>query len=148
MIAVLRLFSFLIVSAACAACSGGGTTSPAAPTSVTGATVIAPPGTLPPSGGPLPGPGTVAITATGMTPLEISVNVGERVTFVNTDSRAHDVAGGKDPSTPECPEITMVGFLTPGRRADTGVFTRPQTCEYHDHMMMGVPAFQGRIIIR
>ena len=28
------------------------------------------------------------------------------------------------------------------------VFTRAQTCEYHDHTMMGVPAFQGRIIIR
>ena len=40
------------------------------------------------------------------------------------------------------------GFLTPGQRGDTGVFTTARTCEYHDHTALGVPAFQGRIIIR
>jgi plastocyanin len=90
----------------------------------------------------------VSITAAGMSPLEITVAAGRRVMFVNNDSRPHDIAGGKDPSTPECPESTLVGFITPGRSAETGVLTRPQTCEYHDHTMMGVPAFQGRIIIR
>jgi plastocyanin len=90
----------------------------------------------------------VSITASGMSPLEVSVNVGQRVEFVNNDSRPHDLVGGKDPNTPDCPEITEAGFITPGQRAATGVFTRAQTCEYHDHTMMGVPAFQGRIIIR
>ena len=83
-----------------------------------------------------------------MSPLELTVTVGSRVTFVNGDSRTHDVVGGKDPSTPDCPEITQAGFLAPGQRAETGVFTTARTCEYHDHAQMGVPAFQGRIIIR
>jgi plastocyanin len=83
-----------------------------------------------------------------MTPLELTIAVGQRVTFVNDDTRAHDVVGGPDPSRPDCPEITQAGFLTPGQRRDTGVFAAARTCEYHDHTMMGVAAFQGRIIIR
>lgn len=83
-----------------------------------------------------------------MNPLEITIAVGQRVTFINNDTRPHDVVGGADPATPDCPEITQAGFIVPGQRADTGVFTAARTCEYHDHTMMGVPAFQGRILIR
>ena len=83
-----------------------------------------------------------------MSPLEITIAVGQRVTFVNNDTRAHDLIGGVDPSNPDCPEIAEAGFLTPGQRRDTGVFTTARTCEYHDHTMLSVPAFQGRIIIR
>ncbi len=83
-----------------------------------------------------------------MSPLEISISVGQRVTFVNNDTRVHDVVGGADPSRPDCPEILQAGFLTPGQRGDTGVFTTARTCEYHDHTALGVPAFSGRIIIR
>ena len=68
-----------------------------------------------------------------MTPLEITIAVGQRVTFVNNDVRAHDVVGGVDPAHPDCPEIVQAGFLTPGQRGDTGVFTTARTCEYHDH---------------
>ena len=83
-----------------------------------------------------------------MLPLEITIAVGQRVTFVNNDARPHDVVGGVDPQNPDCPEIVVAGFLTPGQSRETGVFTTARTCEYHDHTMMGVPAFQGRIIIR
>ena len=88
------------------------------------------------------------ITANGMTPLEITISVGQKVTFVNTDVRSHDVVGGVDPAHPDCPEILIAGFLTPGQSRDTGVFTTARTCEYHDHTALSVPAFQGRIIIR
>jgi plastocyanin len=83
-----------------------------------------------------------------MTPLEITIAVGQRVTFANNDIRAHDVVGGVDPSHPDCPEIAQAGFLAAGQRGDTGVFTSARTCEYHDHTMLSVPSFQGRIIIR
>lgn len=101
-----------------------------------------------PTATPAAGPPTVTITSLGMTPLEITINVGQRVTFINNDVRSHDVVGGVDPAHPDCPEILQVGFLTPGQRGDTGVFTSPRTCEYHDHTMLSVAAFQGRIIIR
>ena len=83
-----------------------------------------------------------------MTPLEITIAAGQSVTSVNNDLRSHDLVGGVDPSHPDCPEIVQAGFISPGQRRDTGVFTTARTCEYHDHTMLGVPAFQGRIIIR
>jgi len=83
-----------------------------------------------------------------MSPLEITIAVGQRVTFVNNDTRVHDVVGGIDPNNPDCPEIAQAGFLAPGQRGVTGVFNTARTCEYHDHTMLSVPAFQGRIIIR
>ena len=83
-----------------------------------------------------------------MSPLEITIAAGQRVTFVNNDTRPHDLVGGVDPNHPDCPEIAQAGFLTPGQRRDTGIFTTARTCEYHDHTMLSVPAFQGRIIIR
>lgn len=83
-----------------------------------------------------------------MSPLEITIAVGQRVTFVNNDVRAHDVIGGLDPAHPECPEIIQAGFLTPGQQRETGIFTTARTCDYHDHTALGVPEFSGRIIIR
>ena len=83
-----------------------------------------------------------------MTPLEITIAVGQRVTFANNDIRPHDVVGGVDPEHPDCPEILEAGFVVAGQRRDTGAFMSARTCEYHDHTQMGVPAFQGRIIIR
>ena len=83
-----------------------------------------------------------------MTPLEITIAVGQRVTFVNNDVRAHDVVGGVDPAHPDCPEILQAGSWRRASARDTGVFTTARTCEYHDHTALGVPAFQGRIIIR
>jgi plastocyanin len=139
---VLRLFVFLIVLAAVAACSGGDSSAPPTPTTPSSPTGAVPPT---PSGAVQP---TIVITPTGMTPLELTIDVGQRVTFVNNDTRAHDVVGGVDPSNPDCPEITLAGFLSPGQSRDTGVFTTPRRCEYHDHTMLSVPAFQGRIIIR
>ena len=83
-----------------------------------------------------------------MSPLELTISVGQRVTFINNDVRTHDVVGGIDPAHPDCPEIIQAGFLTPGQRGETAPFTTARTCEYHDHTALGVPAFQGRIIIR
>lgn len=141
--AVLRAALSIFVTLTIAACSGGAST--AAPTSPT-PPAVAP---APPAPAPAPtGPPTITITPSGMTPLEITIAVGQRVTFVNNDQRAHDVVGGIDPSHPDCPEIIQAGFLTPGQSRDTGIFTSARTCEYHDHTALGVPAFQGRIIIR
>jgi plastocyanin len=137
---MLRISLFVAIAFVGAACDSG--KSPAAPTAIP---VAGPPPSAPP--GP-PATPTITITAAGMSPLELTITVGQRVAFVNNDSRPHDVVGGKDPNTPECPEIVQAGFLAPGQRSETAVFTRAQTCEYHDHTMLSVPAFQGRIFIR
>ena len=132
----MRLCFFLALITMGAACSSGA--SPASPTP-------APPTSPAPAPAGTP---TITINASGMSPLEITIAVGQRVTFFNNDSRPHDVVGGVDPNNPDCPEIIQAGFLAPGQRGDTAVFTTARTCEYHDHTMLSVPAFQGRIIIR
>ena len=138
--AVMRTVYLMIVATTFAACSGGAT--PPTPTTPT-------PPVSTPTPVPTPvGPPTITITPTGMTPLELTIAVGQRVTFVNNDVRTHDVVGGIDPAHPDCPEILLAGFLVPGQRAETAIFTTARTCEYHDHTQLGVPAFQGRIIIR
>lgn len=135
---MFRILSLIPPVIAVAACSSG-----AAPS-----TPVSPTANVPsPSPAP-PGPPTITITAGGMQPLELTIAVGQRVTFVNTDVRSHDVVGGVDPAHPDCSEILQAGFLTPGQRGETGIFASAKTCEYHDHTALGVPAFQGRIIIR
>ena len=96
-----------------------------------------------------PAPGTVVtVTASGLSPLVLTVPVGSRVTFTNADNRPHDFSGGPDPSRPQCPEIDAAGFVLAGQSRQTGVFTIAQTCVYHDHTYLGVPAFQGRIVVQ
>lgn len=106
--------------------------------------------TTPSSPNPPPGPSgppTVTIRATGVTPREITVAVGERVLFVNSDTVPHDVAGGPEPARPDCLEIDAVGFLTPGQARQTAPLPVARTCDYHDHGFHS-PLFNGRIIIR
>lgn len=121
-------------------CSGGGADAPTAPTSN--------PATTPPATTPPPPTTVVTVSPTGVSPAVITVPVGAQVTFTNTDTRPHDFSGGPDPSTPECPEIDVAGFVVPGQSRQTGVFTTARTCRYHDHAYLGVAAFQGRIVIQ
>jgi plastocyanin len=135
---VIRLLVLVATLASAAACSGGVTRATA--TSPTPAAATPPAAST--------SPPAITITANGMSPLEITIAVGQQVTFINNDVRSHDVVGGIDPAHPDCPEILQAGFLTPGQRGDTAVFTTAKTCEYHDHTALSVPAFQGRIFIR
>jgi plastocyanin len=88
------------------------------------------------------------VTATGFSPNEVSTPVGSRVTFVNSDSRPHDLLGGPDHTRPDCPEVDVVGFIVPGQTRETRIFEAARTCDFHDHNNLGNPAFQGRIIVR
>jgi plastocyanin len=89
----------------------------------------------------------VMIMPTGVTPPELTIAVGERVTFMNHDTVAHGVAGGADPTKPDCAEINAVGVLVPGEIRSTAQFTAAKTCEYHDFRVQS-SLFNGRIVIR
>lgn len=139
---MLRVFVLLIASALVSACSTYQAASTPTP-------VSSPPPSAAPAPAPSPGGSTtVSITSGGLSPLQITIAVGQRVTFVNNDTRNHDLVGGIDPAHPDCPEITVAGFITPGQQRDTGVFTVARSCDYHDHAAVGVPAFQGKIVIQ
>lgn len=122
--------SMLLNSAAC------GTASPVEPS---------PAGQRPLDG---PAPPTITVTASGVSPVEMTIERGARVRFANFDIQGHAFAGGPDPSQPECLEIDRAGFLAPGQSRDSGVFESARTCRYHDHFQIGNAAFAGRIIVR
>jgi plastocyanin len=122
----------IAIGVAAAAC-GSGSTSPTSPNT-------------PPAPGPS-GPPTVRITAAGVAPVEITVRVGDRVTFMNEDGQPHDVAGGPDIAHPDCREIDAVGFLVTGQSRQTAPLPDARICDYHDHSNHA-PIFNGRIIIR
>jgi plastocyanin len=138
---VLERFWIFVTVALLVAC--GSSSSPVAPAPMPSP---APPGPVVPP--PPAAPPTITISATGFSPLEITVGIGARVTFVNGDRVAHDIGSGIDHNSRECPEIDVVGFLLSGQRGETFVFEQTKTCRFHDHMNIGVEAYQGRIVVQ
>jgi len=91
--------------------------------------------------------GTITITAAGVSPKTITVAAGSRVTFVNNDSRPHDMNSNPHPEHTDCPEIN-VGFISAGASGTTQNLTRVRSCGYHDHNQPDVVALQGTIVIQ
>lgn len=102
-----------------------------------------------PSGPSDPGPvvqtNTITISSTGASPRNVEVPLGGRVLFINNDSRAHDMSSDPHPEHTNCPEINLVGLLTPGQRRETGNFVQARSCGFHDHNDPANTALQGII---
>ena len=92
-------------------------------------------------------PGTITITPAGVSPIAIEIAVGSRVTFVNNDSRAHEMRSDPPPMNTDCPELNVLGVIPPGGRAQTGTFRSARTCGFHDHNEDTNAALVGRIVI-
>jgi plastocyanin len=119
------------------ACGGGGGGSPTSPTP-------------PPTGGSgtVSDQATITITSAGVvSPANVTILQGGRVTFVNSDSRPHDMSSDPHPSHEDCPPMAQVGFLAAGQSRTSGNFNTVRTCGYHDHNLPGNTGLQGRITI-
>lgn len=139
-IKVLWLGTLVLATAVTAVtCGGGGSSTPTSPS---------------PSPSPTPSPSpsgdaTLTISSAGsITPKVLTVAVGSRVTFVNNDSRAHDMASDPHPNHTDCPELNQVGFLQPGQSRQTGNLNTRRTCTYHDHNRDTDTNVQGTIVIQ
>jgi plastocyanin len=91
--------------------------------------------------------GTFTITAAGVSPKTMTVALGTRVSFVNNDSRPHDMNSNPHPEHTDCPEIN-VGFISAGATGTTQNLTRARVCGFHDHNQPDVTALQGTITIQ
>jgi plastocyanin len=76
------------------------------------------------------------------------VPAGTRVTFVNNDTRVHDMNSDPHPEHTDCQEINQVGFMTPGQTKLTGNLNTRRTCGFHDHNLPDNQSLRGSIIIQ
>jgi plastocyanin len=112
------------------------------------------PGTNPSGGGGGGGGGTggtvsatITITASGVSPKNVTVAPGSRVTFVNSDNRPHEMNSDPHPAHTDCPEIN-VGFIAAGQSGTTQNLNTVRTCGFHDHNQPGVTSLEGTIRIQ
>jgi plastocyanin len=131
------------VLATAAACGGGGGSTPTAPSDGGGT-----------GGGGTGGGGSVAtntitIGSDGrVSPANITIAVGSRVTFVNSHNQNHDMASDPHPSHEDCPPMDQVGFMTPGQSKTSGNFTVVRRCGFHDHNQPSNTGLIGSITIQ
>lgn len=100
---------------------------------------------------PSPGGGTtITITAAGVSPAQVTVSAGTRVTFVNNDSRSHNMTSDPHPEHHDCPEINTVGLLQANQTRETANLVAARTCGFHDHddPPPGGNKWTGKITIR
>jgi plastocyanin len=95
----------------------------------------------------IPNPATtIWILNNAVCPASLTVPRGTRVTFINNDSRPHDMASNPHPEHTDCPAINDVGFLQAGQTRQTGNLTVARTCGFHDHDQPTNTALQGSIV--
>jgi plastocyanin len=101
------------------------------------------------SGGPGPSGATITIGSNGaVSPSQVAISVGQSVTFVNNDTRTHDIASNPHPAHTDCPSMNAAGNLAPGQTKLTNAFTAARTCGFHDHSNPNDASLQGNVIIQ
>lgn len=97
-----------------------------------------------------PGPigATITIANGRVTPSEVTISVGQSVTFVNNDGSTRNVSSDPHPNHTECPSINAVGNLGNGQSRPTNAITTARTCGFHDHDRPDEANRRGRIIIQ
>jgi plastocyanin len=124
------MIALLALVPAAVACGGGGYSS----TPSTAAT-------------PAPAALTVTIGANGVDPRSLQVPLGGTVTFVNADSRTHQIMSDPNPTHNDCPSINDVSTIAPGQSRQTGSFMVAKACGYHDHMNPDSVGLQGVLLV-
>jgi len=131
-------FALLALASAC-----GGSSSSTSPGGG-GVTVIVKDGG---TGGP--NGATVTMTSNGVSPATVTVAVGQTVTFVNNDSRSHEIASNPHPQHGSCPSMENgLSTIAAGQTKVTHNFGNAGTCGYHDHQDDTNVRFQGTIVVQ
>ena len=78
---------------------------------------------------------TITIDANGVvSPKDVTVPAGSRVTFVNNHNRDHEMFSDPHPEHGSCPPLDQIGLLRPGQSDTSGNLNTPGFCGYHDHL--------------
>lgn len=138
----------VLILATTAACGGGGGGTPSGPSGGTSGGGTSGGGTGGGGTGGATASATITIGSNGVaSPSTVTITQGGRVTFVNNDSRSHDMSSDPHPSHEDCPPLEQVGFLSPGQSKTSGNLNTVRVCGFHDHNLPTVTGLQGRITI-
>jgi plastocyanin len=133
----IPILSSFALAATLAGCGGG------SPSSPSGVTIVVR------DGGTGASAATITITSAGANPRSVTVPVGQAVTFVNNDSRAHEMASDPHPQHGSCPSMEAgLGTIAAGQTKVTHAFGNAGTCSFHDHTDPTNGSLQGTIIIQ
>ena len=91
---------------------------------------------------------TITITSTGLVPSEVRIGTGERVQFVNNDTRPHEITSDPVQVHTDCPGMNDVGLLSPGQSRSSGTLIVARTCGFHDHTNEFDATWKGRVIVQ
>jgi len=92
---------------------------------------------------------TITIGANGaVSPSQVTVPVGQSVTFTNNSTQSHDMESDPHPAHTACPSIANVGLLQPGQSKTSFGFANSGSCGYHDHNDSNNTNLQGRIVVQ
>jgi plastocyanin len=97
----------------------------------------------------IPNPATTfLILNNAVCPTTLTVARGTRVTFINNDSRAHEMTSDPHPEHTDCPELNAVGHLESGQQRESGNLNVARRCGFHDHINDQNRNLQGAITIQ
>ena len=96
----------------------------------------------------LPNATTFLLANNAVCPQSMTVSRGTRVTFINNDSRPHEMNSDPHPEHTDCPELNQVGHLEPGQQRDSGNLNVARRCGFHDHINDQNRNLQGSITIQ
>lgn len=125
---------------ALAACGGG--SSPTGPSGGGSSAVVGATTSVGPIGA------TITIGSGGVSPSQVTISVGQSVTFVNNDTRAHTMNSDPHPVHTNCPSINNVASIAPGQSKSTLGFAQTGSCGYHDHNDSANTSLMGHIVIQ
>jgi hypothetical protein len=82
-----------------------------------------------------------------MSPKQVRVYQGSRVTFINRDATDHQIASDPLHIHSDCPELNNVGYIVPGQSRTSDPLSVARACGYHDHLREGEVLFTGTIFV-
>jgi hypothetical protein len=87
----------------------------------------------------------VTIAASGVTPQVLHIAAESGITFVNRDTRAHEIRSDPHPAHTEC-ALMNLGPVEGGQSRETAKIVSGQGCGYHAEGDPASRAFQGFVL--
>lgn len=92
---------------------------------------------------------TITISGGRVSTGAVTIAVGQTVTFINNDTRAHEIASNPHPQHGSCPGIEAgLGTIAAGQTKTTHAFANTGSCGFHDHLDDGNANLRGTITVQ